>query len=174
MSTETLEAPRWWRDERRFCNICTPKRCTCGPFCRNCGELLGRYKGQPRPERCSLCLFETPTSFDQLVPTGDDELDAQRAAALPRAVLWWAKLRRKPPVLPWLICRIASLVDRGQAEGQPPAAVFRKAAEHLGNRDNAFDGRLACSAFTDAHGGDLELLIVSWCASRRRGAAGRD
>ena len=85
---------------------------------------------------------------------------------LEAAVEWWtAKSHRSPPSMYWVIGRIARLVDRGQAKARP-FEVFALAAADL-NSDRALGARLACSAFCDELGPDLELLIVSWCASQK-------
>jgi hypothetical protein len=160
-----LELLRWWDPDKPGCRACSPKRCQCGPICRYCGDYLNRYTVRPWPERCSVCLFEYPTKFATLLPSGDAELDAKREAKLEAAVEWWtAKRNRSPPSMYWVISSLARLVDRGAAKGRP-FEVFAHAAAEL-NAEKALEARLACSAFCDDIDADLDLLIVSWCASR--------
>ena len=165
-SRPALETVRHWDPDLPDCRTCRPGPCCCGPICRHCDAFLGRYPDRPWPERCSICLFEHPTRYGRILPSGDPELDGQREAQLEAAVAWWtAKSHRSPPSMYWVIGRIARLVDRGQAKARP-FEVFALAAADL-NSDRALGARLACSAFCDELGPDLELLIVSWCASQK-------
>lgn len=156
-----IELIRHW-DKKPNCRPCYPKRCTCD-VCVFCGDRLGHYTGRPWPERCSVCIFERPDSFARLLPTGDDAADQARAELFDDAVSWWQRPTPATfPAMPWLISNIARRLDRGLTRGERPFEVFATCAAPL----NAMEARIRCSLFCDKFA-DLELLIVSWCASRR-------
>jgi hypothetical protein len=133
-----------------------------GFICASCAGKLQKARDQPRPIRCRFCLFAEPHTFARFYPTDDAHHDRRRMEKLPDAVKWWS--HHRIPGLALLMTQIARRVDTGNTSGRA-SEIF--AACTFDETENTFERRLTCAAFVDEFGHDLELLIVSWCSSRR-------
>lgn len=142
------------------CRLCYPKRCQCGPFCSSCGDSLGSYPGRG-VERCSGCMFESPTMFGEIPTSNSLAVDLDRQARFDVCAQWWRERPERPSVR-FLVVRVARLLDRGLVvEGRRPFETFGDAAaEHF---DRTLDARLELASFVDRFGPDLELLVASYC-----------
>lgn len=150
------------------CRTCSPQSCECGPFCRSCEAPLGVYPGRG-VERCSACMFDSPTMFGTVPASNSFALDLDRQARFDVCARWWRGRPERSSVR-MLVVRLAGLIDRGLVvEGRRPFETFADAAaEHF---DRTLDARLELASFVDAHGADLELLVASYCRGQGRRAS---
>lgn len=99
--------------------------------------------------------------------TKDQEADRRRAELLEGAVAWWRRPEYQREGLEYIVPLLATQLDTGRAKGKRLSHVLADALERKGHPNAYPDARLVCARFADDHDGDLELLIVAWCASRR-------